>query len=185
MTRVSELAPNAMAPLVNAAVAYERLGRIEDARRSLEQAARAGEGGATGGRDETLRTNAAAIALRLGALGAARTQLELARQHRAGNVSSPVWYHYSSVLAARQGDLQAAAAILEQGVAMHRSSPGLLSNLAAVRLLLGNAEGALACAEAALAENAAFPQVRYNRAAALAALGRAAATPGHAGTSIE
>jgi Flp pilus assembly protein TadD len=171
MRRVIPLAPTAVAPYVNAAFAYEKAGQLEHARKMLAEAALRGM------TDERLRINAAALALRMGALGAARAQLELARNASVTPTPSAPWFHYSAVIAVRNGDLAGARNILEEGLKAHPEAAALSSNLAAVLLSLGDAQAARQCAERAVAAGSRLPQLQHNLIVAQERLGIRRATP--------
>ncbi len=151
----------------NLAVALERAGRLEEARKAIETAL------ALAPAHPRIRLQAAAIALNLGDVRGAASFLRDVRGDGSRAVPAP-WYHLSSLLAALQGDLDHAIAIAEEGLAAHPHAAALASNLAVMLERAGRAPESLPHLERAAADGVHLPQVHKNIGDAHHAAGQAA-----------
>ena len=142
----------------NLAYALERLGRYEEARAALDEAARRG-----GGDDPRVQTSLGAIALRLGDVSGADATLAAARGSWGKRPASAAWFHYSALAAALAGDLARAAALLAEGIAAHPHAAALYNNLAVIYERRGEMQEAAALVERGLHEDAAMAQLHKNQ----------------------
>lgn len=156
----------------NLAYAQERLGRMSDAQRSLQEAAKRSRGS-----NPQIQTSLGIVALRVGDLAGADETLTEARLLWGARPPSPAWYHYAALSAALLGDLARAQAVLEEAVGAHPHSAVLYNNLAVVleRRNTGDAGAAL---DRALTEDATVPQIHKN-------LGDVAYRAGHYDDALE
>lgn len=143
----------------NLAYALERLGRFDDARRALGQAA--GKGGENNS-DPRVLTSRGALALRLASVAEANADLQNAREQWGRRTPPAAWYHYAGLAAALLGDVERAAQILDEGVRAHPHSAPLYNNLAVVLERRGDAVEALATAERGLLADAGLAQLHKN-----------------------
>jgi tetratricopeptide (TPR) repeat protein len=145
------------AALHNLGYALERLGRYDDARRSLDEAIRRG-----GSRDPRIQTSVGVIALRSGDVAAADAALQGARPLFGTRPPTAAWFHYAALTAALLGELERAATLLSEGIAAHPHAAALHNNLAAVHERRGNHPQALQTAERGVLEDAGVPQLHKN-----------------------
>jgi tetratricopeptide (TPR) repeat protein len=74
----------------------------------------------------------------------------------------PAWYHYAGLIAALSGNLEAALAMWNAGVATHPHCAILHNDLAAGYERRGRTQDAITAAERAAVEEPALPQVHKN-----------------------
>jgi tetratricopeptide (TPR) repeat protein len=141
----------------NLAYTLEQLNRYEEARVALEEAIRRG-----GGTDPRVQTSLGVVNLLAGDLRAADAALTAARPLFGDRPATPAWYHYMGLAAALLGDMDRAAAILNEGVTAHPHAAVLLNNLAAVLERDADYEGARSSAERGVQEDPGVPQLHKN-----------------------
>jgi tetratricopeptide (TPR) repeat protein len=150
--------PGASAPFYhNLAYALERLGRLGEAMRALNEASRR-----SGGKDARVQTSLGAVALLSGDTAGADDALSAARNLWGPRPPSPVWFHYAALTAAVLGDLPRAQALLEEGIGVHPHAGVLHNNLAVVLERRNNMDAAAAAIERAITEDASVPQAHKN-----------------------
>jgi tetratricopeptide (TPR) repeat protein len=150
--------PGASAPFYhNLAYALERLGRLGEAMRALNEASRR-----SGGKDARVQTSLGAVALLTGDTAGADDALSAARNLWGPRPPSPVWFHYAALTAAVLGDLPRAQALLEEGIGVHPHAGVLHNNLAVVLERRNNMDAAAAAIERAITEDASVPQAHKN-----------------------
>lgn len=133
----------------NLAYAYEQLGRLDDARDALREAAsRASQP------DPRIALSEAVIALRRGELPMAEDRLAVARAAWGARQPSAAWYHAAGLAAALAGDAVKAIGTLDEGLALHPHAGALHNNLAVVHERRGSYELAARTIEHALLEDA-------------------------------
>ena len=157
LEQVATQAGAAPAVYHNVAYAYERLGRHDDARAALDEAARRGAG-----KDPRVHVSIGVIALRAGRLQEADAALTAARPLWGDAVPAPIWFHYAALAAALRGDLVRAHALLVEGTALHPRAAVLYNDLALVCERRGDADGALAAIERGLGEDQKLAQLHKN-----------------------
>ena len=140
----------------NLAYALERLGQFEEAQEALEEAARRGAG------DPRTQLSLGVLALRRGELAAAEERLMAARPLWGKRPVPASWFHYAGLVAALAGDLDRAASVLGEGVALHPHAAVLHNNLAVIHERRGNHDEAAACAERGVQEDAGIAQLHKN-----------------------
>ncbi len=140
----------------NLAYALERLGRLAEAQRALQEASARSHGASP-----QIETSIGIVALRSGDLAAADEALTAARPLWSRAPSS-AWYHYAALTAALLGDLARAQTILDEAVGAHPHSAVLYNNLAVVRERQNAGEAAAAALDRALSEDPSVPQVHKN-----------------------
>jgi len=143
--------------LHNLAFALEQQQRYDEARTALDDAISHG-----GGDDPRIHTSLGVLSFLTGDLAAASTAFRTARPLFGTRAPTPAWFHYAALAAALSGDIDAAAAILNDGVKAHPHAAVLLNNLGVVLERSGDNEGALAAAERALNEDASLAQLHKN-----------------------
>jgi tetratricopeptide (TPR) repeat protein len=141
----------------NLAYALERLGRWDEAQQALAEAARRGGSG-----DPRTLMSIGVIALRRGDLAGAEAQLMAARPLFGKRPVPPAWFHYAALLAALAADLERAASLLKEGIALHPHAAPLHNNLAVVLERRGQYEDAVAAAEQGAQEDSALAQLHKN-----------------------
>jgi tetratricopeptide (TPR) repeat protein len=141
----------------NMAYALERLGRLGEAQRALQEAARR-----SGGNNPHIETSAGIVALLQGDVVAADESLRAARPLWGARPPSPAWYHHAALAAALLGDLPRAQATLDEAVGAHPHSAVLFNNLAVVLERRNNPDAATTALERALTEDASVPQIHKN-----------------------
>ncbi len=150
--------PGSPAPVYhNMAYALERLGRLGEAQRALQEAAKR-----SGGKSAHIQTSAGIVALLQGDVAAADEALRAARPLWGSRPPSPAWYHHAALAAALLGDLSRAQGILEEAVGAHPHNAVLFNNLAVVLERRNNPAGADAALERALTEDPSVPQIHKN-----------------------
>jgi tetratricopeptide (TPR) repeat protein len=141
----------------NLAYALEHLGRYDEARAALDEAARRGAE-----RDPRVHTSQAAVALRRGEIAQADGFLTAARSMYGKREPAAAWFHYAALTAALLGDHDRAAALLEEGIAAHPHAAALHNNLAALHERRRQFDEAAAAVERGLHEDATLPQLHKN-----------------------
>jgi len=143
--------------LHNLGVAYEQLGDFERADAVL------GDAASRARQDARVMLSWGVVALRRSDYGSAAGRLDRARELAEEDKLPAVWYWARALVAANQGDLDAAEALLASGLERHPQHLVLLSNLAAVLELLGAPDRAAALLDEVLADEPALPQIWKNR----------------------
>lgn len=141
----------------NMAYALERLGRVAESQRALQEAAERSRG-----TNPQIQTSIGIVALLAGDLVAADEALRAARPLWGGRAPSPAWYHYAALAAALLGDLDRAHATLDEAVGAHPHSAVLFNNLAVVLERRNATDEAAAALDRALAEDPSVPQIHKN-----------------------
>lgn len=134
----------------NLAFALERVGDRDGALRALDEASRR----AGTMPDPRLALSRATMSLHAGELAAAEAHLAEARAQWGARQPSAAWFHAAGLAAALAGDLERAAAILEEGIAVYPHAVPLHNNLAVVQERAGSHELAARTLEHALLEDA-------------------------------
>lgn len=104
--------------------------------------------------DPRIALSRATIALRVGDLVGTETALAEARSAWGARQPSAAWFHVAGLAAALGGDSARAAAVLEEGIALHPHAAALHNNLAVVQERRGSYELAARTIEHALLEDA-------------------------------
>ncbi|QJR35316.1 DUF4388 domain-containing protein [Gemmatimonas groenlandica] len=104
--------------------------------------------------DPRIALSRATIALRVGDLVATESALADARSAWGARQPSAAWFHVAGLAAALGGDSARAAAVLEEGIALHPHAAALHNNLAVVQERRGSYELAARTIEHALLEDA-------------------------------
>jgi tetratricopeptide (TPR) repeat protein len=152
--------------LHNLGLALERLGRLDEADAAFGDAAgRARE-------DARVMLGWGVVALKRGEYQVAQGRLSRARELMGDKPAPPLWYWAAALASAGLDDADAAHKVAEAGAAAHPSSAVLRNNLAVLRELAGDAEGAEAMLRAALSEDPSVPQISKNLADVLYRNGR-------------
>jgi tetratricopeptide (TPR) repeat protein len=141
----------------NLAYALERLGRYDEARAALEEAAMRG-----GANDARVQTSLGVLALRTGDVAAADEMLAAARPLWGKRPPAAAWFHYAALAAALAGDLDRAGALLTEGIGIHSHAAPLFNNLAVAQERRGSLPEASVTAERGLHEDASLPQLHKN-----------------------
>lgn len=156
------------AVLVNLALALERLGRLDEARRALDEAR------AKGGESEPrVHLALGVLALREGRFDEADAHFMEARPHYGAKPPSAVWFHSASLAAALSGQMDKAIGLLTEGVQAHPKSAALHNNLGVALASAGLDEQALQAIEAGLAMESGLAPLHRNRGDLLLAQGNA------------
>ncbi len=156
------------AVLVDLAFAYERLGRVEEARRALDEAR------AKGGESEPrVHLALGVLALREGRFAEADVHFMEARPHYGAKAPAAVWYHSASLAAALSGQMDKAIGLLTEGVQAHPASAALCNNLSVALASAGLVDQALQAVEAGLALESGLAPLHRNRGDLLLAQGNA------------
>jgi tetratricopeptide (TPR) repeat protein len=150
---------NASVPvLVDLALAYERLGRLEEARRALEEArVRGGEG------EPRVHVALGILSMREGLFDEADLHFAEARPHFGAKPPSAVWYHAAGLAAALSGQLEKAIAVLTEGAQTHPRAAALNNNLSVALTAAGLYDEALAATDRALGEEPMLSPAHRNR----------------------
>ncbi|WP_309670991.1 DUF4388 domain-containing protein [Gemmatimonas sp.] len=104
--------------------------------------------------DPRIALSRATIALRVGDLASTESALAAARSAWGARQPSAAWFHVAGLAAALGGDSARAAAVLEEGIALHPHAAALHNNLAVVQERRGSYELAARTIEHALLEDA-------------------------------
>jgi tetratricopeptide (TPR) repeat protein len=141
---------------VNHAIALWMSGHLEEAASALTAAAQVAPN------DASVQLARVALAVRRRDFAAARTFI-MASDAAYGTSARPaVWYHYAGVIAALNGDLEAALAVWNVGVSKYPHAAILHNDLAAGYERRGRNEDALNAAERAALEEPSLAQVHKN-----------------------
>ena len=152
--------------LHNLALALERMGRLDEAETAYGEAAgRARD-------DSRVMLGWAVVALRRGEYQVAEGRLTRARELAGSKPVPALWYWASTLANIGLDDLASARSTAEEGATAYPASAVLGNNLAVLRELGGDLEGAETVLRAALAEDASLPQVSKNLADILYRNGR-------------
>ena len=141
----------------NLAYALERLGQLEDARRTLDEAVLRG-----GADDPRVLTSLAAVLLRTGDVAGADDALQRARAHAGRRGPAAAWFHYAVLAAAARGDHTAAGALLTEALLAHPHCAVLHNDAALLHERRGEYAEAAAAVERGLHEDAAIAQLHKN-----------------------
>ena len=144
------------ATFLNLSYALERSGRLEEARVTLSRAEQLLPN------DPVVRLAAAVLALRRNDVVTADALLREAAALWGSRVRPPVWYHYAGLVAAVQGDVDRAIAILIDGTTIHAHAAVLLNNLATALERRGRHSDAVVAAERGQLEDPTLPQLHKN-----------------------
>jgi tetratricopeptide (TPR) repeat protein len=154
------------AALHNLGFALEQLGRLDEAEAAYGDAAgRARD-------DARVMLGWSIAALKRGDNKVALGRLARARELLNGKAAPALWYWAATLATSGLDDVEGALKTAQEGVAAHPNNPVLQNNLAVLLELTGDVEGAEAMLRAALAEDAALPQVSKNLADILYRNGR-------------
>ncbi len=145
------------AVLHNLAYALEQQQRYDEARTALDEAISHG-----GADDPRIHTSLGVLNFLTGDLVAANTSFRNARPLFGTRPPTPAWFHYAALALALTGDVEGAAAVLQDGVTAHPHAAILLNNLAVALERRGDSDAALAATERALNEDASIPQLHKN-----------------------
>jgi tetratricopeptide (TPR) repeat protein len=152
--------------LHNLALALERMGRLDEAETAYGEAAgRARD-------DSRVMLGWAVVALRRGEYQVAEGRLARAHELAGGKPVPALWYWASTLANIGLDDLASARRTAEEGATAYPASAVLGNNLAVLRELGGDLEGAEAMLRAAIAEDASLPQISKNLADILYRNGR-------------
>lgn len=158
MLQDASLQPNARPQVFhNLGYALERLARYGEARAALAEAANRG-----GGDDARLGTSLGVLALKLGDITTADATLAAARAAWGKRAPPPAWFHYATLAAALNGDMERALALITEGIQSNPHSAPLHNTLAVLQERRGDFPAALHAAERGLAEDASLPQLHKN-----------------------
>ncbi len=157
LTRASEQADARPAVLLALAYAHERRGDLDEAESRLADAARRG-----GADDPRVALSQAVVAMRRGDLPRAEERLSTARTLWGSRQPTAVWFHHAGIAAALRGETSRAAALLEEGMALHPHAAVLYNDLAVVQERRGAHEAAARTLDHALLEESALPHLHKN-----------------------
>jgi tetratricopeptide (TPR) repeat protein len=141
----------------NLAYAFERLGRYDEARAALDEAAKRGLAA-----DPRLLLSLGILALRAGDPAGAAARLADARAAWGAKAPPAAWFHYAALASALSGDLDRAGALLAEGIGAHPHAAPLFNNQAVVQERRGRFDEATAIADRGLQEDAGLPQLHKN-----------------------
>jgi tetratricopeptide (TPR) repeat protein len=154
------------AALHNLGFALEQLGRLDEAEAAYGDAAgRARD-------DARIVLGWSIAALKRGDNKVALARLERARELLDGKPLPPLWYWAATLASSGLDEMERALHIAREAVATYPKNPVLQNNLAVLLELSGDVAGAEALLRAALAEDAALPQISKNLADILYRNGR-------------
>jgi tetratricopeptide (TPR) repeat protein len=166
LRRAAEAGVPKPAALHNLGFALEQLGRLDEAEAAYGDAAgRARD-------DARVMLGWSVVALKRGDNKVAQGRLARARELLNGKPVPALWYWAATLATSGLDDAESALQIAREGVATYANNPVLQNNLAVLLELSGDVEGAEAMLRAALAEDAALPQVSKNLADILYRNGR-------------
>ncbi|HTR20608.1 MAG TPA: DUF4388 domain-containing protein [Gemmatimonadales bacterium] len=143
------------AVLHNLGLAYEQLGRLDEAETACGEAASRAKG------EPRTYLGWGIIALKRGDHEAAAGRLDRARE-LFGKAPPPVWFWARTLAAALAGDFEGAERLGTEAVEAHPESAVLRNNLAVLRELGGDLSGAEEMVNAALREEPTLPQLSKN-----------------------
>jgi len=141
----------------NLALALEHLGRLDDARRALDEAVKRG-----GGQDPRILMGLGVLHLRAGNAADADAVLMTARPLFGQRPPGAAWFHYAAIASALGGHLDKAISLLTEGSQTHPHSATLLNNLAVALEAKGRADEARVAADRGTHEDAGLPQLHKN-----------------------
>jgi tetratricopeptide (TPR) repeat protein len=166
LRRAAEAGVPKPAALHNLGFALEQLGRLDEAEAAYGDAAgRARD-------DARVMLGWSIVALKRGDNKVAQGRLARARELLNGKPVPALWYWAATLATSGLDDADSALQIAREGVATYSNNPVLQNNLAVLLELSGDVQGAEAMLRAALAEDAALPQVSKNLADILYRNGR-------------
>ncbi len=143
------------AVLHNLALAYEQLGRLEDAEAAYAEAA------ARARTDPRVYVGWGIAALKRGDHGSAAGRLDRAKELFADQIPA-IWYWARALAAAAAGDFEVAEQVAEQAVAAFPQHAVLRNNLAVLKELAGELPAAEELARGALHDEPSLPQLSKN-----------------------
>jgi len=143
------------AVLHNLALAYEQLGRLEEAEAAYAEAA------ARARTDPRVYVGWGIAALKRGDHGSAAGRLDRAKELFADQIPG-IWYWARTLAAAAAGDFEVAEQVAEQAVAAFPQHAVLRNNLAVLKELAGELPAAEALARGALHDEPSLPQLSKN-----------------------
>ncbi len=138
------------------ALAYERLGRLDDAESSYADAVSKAR------HDPRIMIGWATVAVHRGDFEVAAGRLERARELLGEEPPSPQWYWARSLAAVGQDDFIEADAILEEGLQRYADHAVLRNNHAVILEALGRLPDAEAVLRAALTDDPSLPHLSKN-----------------------
>jgi tetratricopeptide (TPR) repeat protein len=166
LRRAAEAGVPKPAALHNLGFALEQLGRLDEAEAAYGDAAgRARD-------DARIMLGWSIVALKRGDNKVAHGRLARARELLDGKRVPALWYWAATLATSGLDDAEGALRTAREGVAAHPNHPVLQNNLAVLLESSGDVAGAEAMLRAALAEDAALPQVSKNLADILYRNGR-------------
>ena len=151
----AEKGGNRPAVLHNLGLAYEQMGRLDEAENVYAEAA---------GRartDPRVYLSWGVVALKRSDYDGAAGRLDRAKELFADQIP-PVWYWARTLTAAGAGDFETAQTLAEEGTDAYPSHAALRNNLAVLYELAGNLEGAEELVRAARADEPSLPQLSKN-----------------------
>lgn len=154
------------AALHNLGFALEQLGRLDEAEAAY------GDAAGRARNDARVMLGWSIVALKRGDHKVAQARLARSRELLNGKPVPALWYWAATLANSGLDDAAAALSTAREGVTVHPNNPVLQNNLAVLLELSGDIEGAEAMLRAALAEDAALPQVSKNLADILYRNGR-------------
>src|SRR5258706_30288 len=143
------------AVLHNLALAYEQLGRLDEAEASYAEAASRAR------TDPRVYVAWGIVALKRGDHASAAGRLDRAKELFADKIP-PVWFWARALVAAAAGDFEVAEQAAEQAVQAHPQNAVLRNNLAVLKELAGDLPAAEALARGALHDEPSLPQLSKN-----------------------
>src|SRR5258707_9528268 len=143
------------AVLHNLGLAYEQLGRLEDADAAYSEAATRAR------TDPRVFVGWGVVALKQGDLASATGRLDRAKELFAERVP-PIWFWARTLAAAGAGDFETAEQVAKQGVEAYPQNGVLRNNLAVLHELAGGVPKAEAVARAAVQGGPSLPQLSHN-----------------------
>jgi tetratricopeptide (TPR) repeat protein len=143
------------AVLHNLALAYEQLGRLDEAEASYAEAASRAR------TDARIYVGWGIAALKRGDHASAAGRLDRAKELFADKIP-PIWFWARALAAAAAGDFAVAEQAGEQAVEAHPQNAVLRNNLAVLKELAGDLPGAEDLARGALHDEPSLPQLSKN-----------------------
>jgi tetratricopeptide (TPR) repeat protein len=143
------------AVLHNLGLAYEQLGRLEDADAAYSEAATRAR------TDPRVYVGWGVVALKQGDHGSAAGRLDRAKELFAQHVP-PIWFWARTLAAAAAGDFETAEQVAAQGVEAYPQNGVLRNNLSVLHELAGELPKAEELARAALQDEPSLPQLSKN-----------------------
>jgi tetratricopeptide (TPR) repeat protein len=150
--------PNAPSAVFhNLAFVLERMGRLDDAQITLEEAVARGGGG-----DPRVQTSLGIVALRRGQIEQGDALLASARALFGKRRPSAPWFHYAALAAALSGDFVRAAALVTEALTIHPHVAALHNLNATLLERAGKYRQAAEAAEHGLGDDGSLPQLHKN-----------------------